>query len=667
MDAKLKKARDRVLELRKIIAEHDYNYYVLDKPVITDFEYDQLYTELQKIETEHPTLVTLDSPTQRVGGAPLEVFEKGKHRQPMLSLQNSYSTDDIVAFDERVKKFLGSQDDIAYYCEPKFDGLAIELIYEGGQFVRALTRGDGETGEDVTQNIRTLRSVPLKLVGKQIPDLLEVRGEVLIYKSDFAELNEQQQEAGLEPFANPRNAAAGSIRQLDPKITATRPLRVFCYAFGATTGIAPKTQDQFIKLLSDLGLPTSPLHRVSKSADQAVEFYNQVLEKRHDLPFDIDGVVIKVNDLRLQQELGTIARSPRWATAAKFPPEQAQTVIEDIVVQVGRTGALTPVAVMTPVRVGGVSVTHATLHNQDEIDRKDVRIGDTVIVQRAGDVIPEVVRPMLEKRPKKSTPFKIPNQCPECGSLATRAEEEVVLRCTNNLCPAVVRESLKHFVSRRAMNIDKVGDKIVDQFVASGLVNKFSDFYRLRLEDVRKLERQGERSATNIIESIDASRKPSLARFIYALGLRFIGEQTAKVLAQHFGSIEKLLKAPREELVEIEGVGDTVADSLYRALQNKTLRNEIEVMQKLGVEITNPKKTTGGKFSGLTFVITGTLPVHRDEAKEIIESHGGKAASSVSKKTNYVLAGEEAGSKLDKAKELNVPIIDWAEFQNLLK
>jgi DNA ligase (NAD+) len=667
MDAKLKKARDHAQELRKIIAGHDYNYYVLDKPVITDYEYDQLYSELQKLESDYPELVTPDSPTQRVGGAPLEAFEKGKHRQPMLSLQNSYSVDDIVAFDERVKKFLGTKDDVAYYCEPKFDGLAIELIYENGQFVRALTRGDGDVGEDVTQNIRTLRSVPLKLTGKTIPALLEVRGEVLIYKSDFAELNEQQQESGLEPFANPRNAAAGSIRQLDPKITATRPLRVFCYAFGSTEGIAPKTQDQFISLLSNLGLPTSPLHRISKSAQQAVDFYNHVLEQRHKLPFDIDGVVIKVNDLGLQQELGTIARSPRWATAAKFPPEQAQTIIEDIVVQVGRTGALTPVAVMQPVRVGGVTITHATLHNQDEIDRKDVRVGDTVIIQRAGDVIPEVVRSIPDKRPKKSTPFKIPNKCPECGSVATRAENEVVLRCTNNLCPAVVKESLKHFVSRRAMNIDKVGDKIVDQLVGAGLVNKFSDFYRLRIEDIRKLERQGERSTANIIESIDASRKPTLARFIYALGLRFIGEQTAKVLAQHFGSVEKLLKAPREELVEIEGIGDTVADSLLLALQNKALLQEIELIQKLGIEITNPQKSTAGKFTGLTFVITGTLPVHRDKAKEIIEAQGGKAASTVSKKTNYVLAGEEAGSKLDKAKELDVPVISWEEFQDLIK
>ncbi len=662
------KALNRIEALRDLIRTHDYSYYVLDQPTVTDFEYDKLYAELLELEKKHPEFVTKDSPTQRIGAEPLPFFSKIQHRLPMLSLQNSYSIDEIREFDDRVKRFLQTNEKVEYFCEPKFDGLAIELIYEHGHLVRALTRGDGETGEDVTQNIRTIRAIPLKLANeaRSLP-LLEIRGEVLMFKDDFRVLNENQQDAGLPTFANPRNAAAGSVRQLDPKITASRPLRMYCYTFGAIQNYRFHKQSEFIKQIAGWGLPVSPLHRICSSAEGAVDFYNDVLKKRHSLAYDIDGVVVKVNRFDLQDELGFIARSPRWATAAKFKPEQGSTVITEIAVQVGRTGALTPVAVMEPVRVGGVTITHATLHNQDEIDRKDVRVGDTVIVQRAGDVIPEIVRVVTEKRQPRAKPFQIPHTCPVCGSAVDKVEGEVVLRCTNLLCPAVVRESLKHFVSRRAMDIDKVGERTIDQLVDAGLVKRFSDFYRLTLAQVMSLERQGEKSSQNIIDSINKSKRPTLSRFIYALGMRFVGEQMAKILASHFRSMERLLEATEDELDRIEGIGKRVAHSIATALNQKTLRDEIKSLENFGVIIANPPSLKKrGLLSDLNIVITGTLPVERNLIKDLIEENGGKSSSSVSKKTNYVLAGESPGSKIEKAQELGVPIIDWHEFQRLI-
>jgi DNA ligase (NAD+) len=657
----------RAEELKSLIRTHDHNYYVLDQPTVSDFAYDQLFAELQKIEAEHPDLVTSDSPTQRVSGGILDAFQKAPHRTPMISLQNSYSPEDITAFDERVKKFLKSDSEIEYFCEPKFDGLAMELIYEDGLLVRALTRGDGDVGEDVTSNIKTIKSIPLSLPKDRVPKIFEVRGEVIMFKEDFRELNEHQQEEGLQTFANPRNAAAGSVRQLDSRITAHRPLRMFCYAPGVIDGLDLKNQMAFSHFLKSIGLPTSPLSRLARGAAEAVEFYNDVEKMRHQLPYDIDGVVIKVNAFQIQNELGTIARSPRWASAAKFNPEQAQTLIENIVVQVGRTGALTPVAVMKPVRVGGVTITHATLHNQDEINRKDVRVGDTVIVQRAGDVIPEIVSVIVEKRSKNSAPFQIPNRCPACDSKTEQVEGEVVQRCTNRLCPAVVKESLKHFVGRRAMNIDKVGDKLVDQFADSGLVRRFSDFYQITKPDLLELERQGDKSAENILKSIALSRRPTLARFIYSLGIRFVGEQTAKILAQQFRTIEGLINASEADLLALDGVGEKVAHSLIRALQSEDLKNEIARLQKSAVEIQSPEKAnTNGPLAGKSFVITGTLPMGRDEVKDLIEKNGGKCLSSVSKNAHYVLAGEAAGSKLDKARELGIQIIEWSEFNQLL-
>lgn len=660
---------NRIKELQALIHEHDYAYHVLDKPKISDFDYDQLFSELQELEKKYPEAIVADSPTQRVSGQALEEFEKGRHRKPMLSLQNSYNPEDIAAFGERVTKALEGVKSFEFYCEPKFDGLAVELIYERGYLTQALTRGDGEVGEVVTHNIRTIKSIPLKLKTDDPPELLEIRGEALMFKKDFAELNEFQQEQGLATFANPRNAAAGSLRQLDPRISATRPLKFFGYAPGVVEGLDYKTQEEFVKKCAKMGIPTTPISKICTSVEEAIEFYHQIEEQRNELPYDIDGIVIKVNRIPLQEQLGFVARSPRWASAAKFAPQQSQTVVEDIIVQVGRTGALTPVAIMAPVKVGGVTVTNATLHNQDEIDRKDVRIGDTVVIQRAGDVIPEIVSVVEGKRPNSSKPFKMPTKCPACGQAVHRLEGEIVLRCENAVCPAKIREALVHFVARRAMNLDKVGEKIIDQLIAAQLVTRFSDFYRLTQKDILSLDRKGEKSAQNILDSIESSKKTTLARFIYSLGIRFVGEQTARDLAKHFKSIDAFLETNEEALLAIEGVGPKVASSIAAALAQKPLRKEIADLQKLGVEIEKMKAVSKGEqlLMGKNIVITGTLPMGRDEIKDLIVSLGGESASSVSKKTSYVLAGDEAGSKLDKARELNVPILDWDEFQKLIK
>ena len=695
------KAEKRIFTLRAEINRHDYQYYALDQPTIGDRDYDQLYQELLDLEEAFPDLVTPDSPSQRVGGAAIDAFEKIPHRSPMLSLSNSYSPEDIGSFDERVRKVLERAGEVSYFCEPKFDGLAIELIYEKGVLTGALTRGDGTVGENVISNVRTIRSIPQKLGIKSPPKLLEVRGEILMFKKDFAALNESQQEQGVVPFANPRNAAAGSLRQLDPRITAARPLRLFAYAPGLSEGITFKSQREFETYLDEVHLPTvgiapedetfarfetrtekelnafnagkgarPALARICKGSEEAIQYYHFIDGIRKHLPFDIDGMVAKVDSYRLQLELGFVARSPRWATAAKFQPEQAETIVENIAVQVGRTGALTPVAIMKPVKVGGVTITNATLHNQDEIDRKDIRIGDTVIIQRAGDVIPEVVRVLTEKRSKKSVAFKIPSKCPICGSPATRTEDEVVTRCTNLLCPAIVKNSLIHFIARRAMNIDGLGERMIETLVDQGLINSFSDLYRLGFEDLIALERQGEKSVTNTLESIQESKKTTLPRLIFALGIRFVGETTAKTLAKEFGTIENLMAASFEQLLETKDVGEKVAESIAKAFANKSLRKEVEALQKLGVhyEAVEKKSCAGSsKFEGKKFVITGTLPVPRDDVKDLIEANGGAVSGSVSKKTDYVLAGEEAGSKLDKATELGVAILDWPAFEKLLK
>ncbi len=657
----------RYQELKKKIARHDYLYHVLDRPEISDLEYDQMLSALVKIEQQNPEWDKSDSPTQRVGGQPLSIFEKIQHRTPMLSLQNSYSPEDIFEFDQRVKKFLRNENEIEYFCELKFDGLALELIYQKGQLVRAITRGDGVMGEDVTQNIKTIRSIPLALAKEDAPALLEVRGEVLIFKKDFAALNETQQESGQPTFANPRNAAAGTVRQLDSKIAAQRPLRFFAYAAGVVEGASFKTHEDLEKYFDHYEIPTAlSLTKVCKGPQEVVQYYHDIEKRRSKLPYDIDGVVIKVNSLRLQDDLGLVARSPRWATAAKFKPEQAFSVIEKIHVQVGRTGALTPVAVMTPVRVGGVTVTNATLHNQEELERKDVREGDTVIVQRAGDVIPEIVSVVLEKRPKNSKAFVIPSACPTCGSKVQKIEGEVISRCVNPFCDSVIKESLKHFVGRRAMNIEKVGDRLIEALVDSGLVKRFSDLYRLNAESLLQLERQGEKSVENIISSINESRQTTLPRLIHALGIRFVGEQTAKHLAEHFLTIENLAKASSEELLQVPEIGPKVAQAIQTWFTNPKLAKEIKELQNLGVKISGPARATTGSLSGKSFLITGSLPVGRDEAKDLIEKNGGKILSSVSSKLTYLIVGNDPGSKLEKAQSLDVDIIDWDELQKLI-
>ena len=698
----LSDAQERLEKLRAEIRKHDFQYHVLDQPLITDREYDLLFQELVSLEQAHPDLITPESPTRRVGGAPLESFEKIAHRTPMLSLSNSYSPEEIRAFDERARKFLQTDKEIDYFCEPKFDGLAIELIYEDGRLAGAITRGDGTVGENVISNVKTIRSIPQRLSLQKAPPLFEVRGEILMFKGDFKALNEAQQEAGVVPFANPRNAAAGSIRQLDPKITASRKLRMFTYAPGVMEGIKFKNQKEFELALSEMSLPTvgvgddsetmddfvkrskkeleashkgkgprPALARRCKGADESIAYYHFIENVRHLLPFDIDGIVVKVDSYRLQEELGFVARSPRWAVAAKFQPEQGTTVIRDIAVQVGRTGALTPVAIMEPVRVGGVTITNATLHNQDEIDRKDVRIGDTVVIQRAGDVIPEVVRVVAEKRPKSSKPFLLPSDCPVCGEPVEKMEDEVVYRCVNLICPAILKESLKHFAARRAMNIERLGDRMIETLVDEKLINSFSDLYRLKFEQLIELERQGEKSAQNIIDSIEASRKTTLPRLIFALGIRFVGETTAKDLAKHFGTIEKLAGADLDQLLNVEGIGPKVAESVLKAFSNPRLLEELKALQKLGVSydpITKKSASISGSqtLAGKKFVITGTLPVGRDDAKDLIEANGGQVVGSVSKKTDYLVAGDEAGSKLQKAEELGVPVLDWNALQALI-
>lgn len=664
-------SKKRHEELKKIISEHDYNYYVLDKPVISDYEYDQLYAELLKLEATESGLDLSNSPSRRVGGRPLEAFEKVAHRQPMLSLANSYSPEDILDFDERVKRFLKADGHLEYLAEPKFDGLSMELVYEEGVLVRAITRGDGSVGEDVTQNIKTIKSIPLKLNALHPPQLLEVRGEVLMFKADFAKLNDQQQENGQQSFANPRNAAAGTIRQLDPKIAGSRPLRFFAYALGAYEGIHFKTQKEIGEYFTKVGIPTvsavrPELVQICQDPQEAVAYYHMIEKERPKLPFDIDGIVIKVNSLRLQEDLGLVARSPRWATAAKFKPEQAQTLVENIVVQVGRTGALTPVALMKPVRVGGVTVTNATLHNQEEIDRKDVRIGDTVVVQRAGDVIPEIVEVVRAKRPKDSKPFLLPHRCPACGSEVHKLEGEVVTRCTNPLCIAMMKESLKHFVARRAMNVDKVGDRLIETLVDQKLVTKFSDLYRLKKEDLLELERQGPKSVENILKSIEHSKNTTLGRFIFALGIRFVGEATAKHLADHFLNIENFLNAKEEDLLQVPEIGPKVARIIIEAISNPKLVKEVHDLLSLGIKIKTAPRALSGKLAGMSFLITGTLPVKRDDAKDFIEKNGGKILGSVSSKLNYLVVGDDPGSKLDKAQSLGIPVLSWDDLQAMV-
>ncbi len=658
----------RIAGLRAEIEKHNYQYYVLDDPLIPDAEFDKLFRELQTLEAQHPELLTADSPTQRIGAAPLKSFAEVVHRTPMLSLNNAFSEEEMRAFDARIREASGVAE-VEYAVEPKFDGLAITLTYHDGIFVQGATRGDGSVGEDVTQNLRTVRTIPLRLA-VSIP-FAEIRGEVLMFKRDFAALNRQQAEKGDKLFANPRNAAAGSLRQLDSHITASRHLSFFAYGIGAVEGIAlPDTQGAQMELLRAWGVPVAGERGVVRGEEGLLAYYREIGEQRSRLPFDIDGVVYKVNDIAQQQQLGFVSRAPRWAIAHKFPAEEATTTLLDIEVQVGRTGALTPVARLAPVFVGGVTVTNATLHNEDEIRRKDVRIGDTVIVRRAGDVIPEVARVVLERRPLDAREFVMPTRCPVCGSHVTRQEDEAVWRCTGGLfCPAQCKQALLHFASRRALDIEGLGDKLVEQLVDAQLVHTPADLYKLDLPTLANLERMGEKSATNLLAAIKHSKQTTLARFIYALGIRNVGEATAKDLAQYFGSLDNLLAADEASLQQVRDVGPIVAQSIVNFLAESHNYDVIKHLRAAGVYWAEHEAQSNNQpLSGKTFVLTGTLvAMARDEAREKLEALGAKVSGSVSKKTDYVVAGAEAGSKLDKAQELGVAVLDEQQFTQLLK
>jgi DNA ligase (NAD+) len=656
--------------LKAQLADYDYHYYVLDQPLVSDNEYDGLYRHLVAIETQYPELVTPDSPSQRVGGTPSSAFESIQHRQAMLSLNNAFADEELVAFDKRITETLDTTQ-VEYAVEPKFDGLAITLTYENGLFVQGATRGDGYTGENVTHNLKTIRAIPAKLNTNNPPALLEVRGEVLMLKRDFERLNQAQEQAGAKLFANPRNAAAGSLRKLDPKITATRPLHFFAYGLGESEGV-PKlnSHSEAMQYLAELHFPVSELRSTKLGVTGLREYYAEIGKLRPTLPFDIDGVVYKVNQFTQQNTLGFVSRAPRWAIAHKFPAEEAFTIVEDINVQVGRTGAITPVARLKPVFVGGVTVTNATLHNEDELRRKDIMIGDTVIVRRAGDVIPEVVASLADKRPADARRFEMPSVCPECGSHIERPQDEAVARCTGGLfCPAQRKQAITHFASRRAMDIEGLGEKLVDQLVEANLVHHLDDIYRLNVDTLANLERMAQKSAQNVVDAINDSKNTTLARFIYALGIRNVGEATAKDLALHFGSLNKLIEANTEALLEVNDVGPIVAESIKQFFMEQHNVDVIAAMREQGVtwpESEGRQQQTGALL-GKTFVLTGTLPnLSRDQAQAKIEAVGGKVSGSVSKKTDYVVAGAEAGSKLEKANALGVTVIDESQLLELL-
>ncbi len=662
--------RERIEQLHAQIDHHNYLYYVLDAPEIPDAEYDRLLRELQELEQRYPQSVTPDSPTQRVGAAPLEKFGEVRHELPMLSLNNAFSEAEVQEFDRRVRERLGVAE-VQYYAEPKLDGLAVSLLYERGILVRGATRGDGRRGEDVTQNIRTIRAIPLRLMGSGYPEQLEVRGEVFMTLEGFARLNAEQEKQGLKPFANPRNAAAGSLRQLDPKITAQRPLTMYCYGTGVVRGGSlPDTHGEIMERLRDWGLRTSPRSRVVNGASGCLEYYRQLAQERDRLEYEIDGVVYKVNSIAWQEQLGEIARAPRWAIAHKFPAREEMTRLLDVEWQVGRTGALTPVARLEPVTVSGVVVSNATLHNQDEIERKDIRIGDMVIVRRAGDVIPEVVSVVKSRRPADARRPRLPSHCPVCGSDVIRPHGEKIARCSGGLyCPAQRREAIRHFASRRAMDIEGLGEKLVAQLDEKGLIRDLSDLYTLRLEDLEQLERMGHKSARNLLDALERSKRTTLARFIYALGIRQVGEATARALADQFGTLERIMAADMEQLQEVPDIGEVVAESIYLFFRERHNREVLEKLLAAGISwpATAPAPAADRPLAGKRFVLTGTLrSMSRERAKELLHALGAKTSGSVSSRTSYLVAGSDPGSKYDKARQLGIPILDEAAFLKLI-
>ena len=660
---------ERYAWLQSELARLDHAYYALDTPLLPDSEYDRLYRELIALEQDHPDWVTPDSLSQRVGGTALKEFISVKHTVPMLSLNNAFDDAEVMGFDRRCREGL-QQAHVIFAGELKFDGLAISLRYENGLLVQAATRGDGSSGEDVTANIKTIRAIPLRLQGSAIPAVLEVRGEVFMYLADFAKMNQEAARLGEKEFANPRNAAAGSLRQLDSKITAKRPLSFFAYGVGVCEPQSwlPQSHSALLDQYLSLGLPVCAERKILSSVDDILNFYQDIGSKRDRLPYDIDGVVYKVNSFAEQAELGFVSRAPRFALAHKYPAQEALTTVLGIDVQVGRTGAITPVARLSPVEVGGVTVTNATLHNEDEVKRKDVRIGDTVVVRRAGDVIPEVVSVVLERRPNDTKAFEMPSRCPVCDSHIERVADEAIARCSGGLfCGAQRKQALVHFAHRRAMDIEGLGEKIVDQLVDNNLVRTPADLYRLGFTAVANLERMGEKSADNLIQAINQSRTTTLARFIFALGIRHVGETTAKDLANHYQNMHALMDATDEDLLTVRDVGPVVADSITGFMQEPHNREVIEQLLASGMALSVEEKKVGMAVAGKTFVLTGTLPtLSRDEAKERLERAGAKVAGSVSKKTDYVVAGDDAGSKLTKAEELGVPVIDEATMLGLL-
>jgi DNA ligase (NAD+) len=666
-----RKIAERVRELRTEIEHHNYRYYVLDDPEVSDAEWDRLMRELRELEAAHPELVTPDSPTQQVGAPVRSGFGEVKHRVPMLSLENAFERDDVIAFDRRVRERLGLDGEVSYACEPKMDGLAVTVMYRDGVMVSAATRGDGTTGEDVTHNVRTIDSVPFRLRGRGWPAVLEARGEVFMPIAGFEQMNRRAEERGEKVFVNPRNAAAGSLRQLDPRVTASRPLEMFFYGVGLVEeGALPERHSEILSRMHDWGLPHAPDIKVARGVDGLLAYYDHVSKRRAKLPYQIDGVVYKVDSIPEQRKLGFVARAPRWAIAHKFPAEEEMTVVRDIEWQVGRTGALTPVARLEPVFVGGVTVSNATLHNIDELHRKDVRVGDSVMIRRAGDVIPEVVKVMPERRPAHTRIVELPKKCPVCGSAVSREEGEAIARCSGGLyCAAQRKETLRHFASRRAMDIEGLGPKLIDQLVDDGLVRTAADLYGLSQEQFAGLERMAEKSAANLVAALEASKDTTLPRFLFALGIRDVGEATAVALATHFGSLEELMKAPVETLEEVPDVGPVVAGHVHAFFREKHNRDVIAALRKGGVAWPDIETAPAEELplAGKTFVLTGTLEsLDRHAAQDRIRALGGKASGSVSSRTDYVVAGSSAGSKLEKAEKLGVTVLDEKAFLKMI-
>jgi DNA ligase (NAD+) len=653
-------AGKRINELHELLNQYNYEYHVLDKPSVPDSEYDQLLRELIELEDQFPDLKTSDSPSQRVGGAILDAFEKVEHRTPMLSLGNAFNEEDLRDFDRRVRQAIG--DDFSYVCELKIDGLAVSLRYEDGVFVQGATRGDGSIGEDITSNLKTIRSIPLKISEKIS---FEVRGEAFMPKGSFEALNKIKDEKGEEPFANPRNAAAGSLRQLDPKIAASRNLDLFLYALADVGDTGIDSHSEGLDKLESLGFKTNPERKQCATIEEVIDFVGKWTDQRPNLSYDIDGIVIKVNSLEQQKQLGTTAKSPRWAIAFKFPAEEVVTVLKEIELSVGRTGVVTPTAILEPVRVAGTTVQRASLHNEDLIREKDIKIGDHVVIKKAGDIIPEVVNVLEDKRTGDEQEFHMPTHCPECESDLVRLEGEVALRCINPKCPAQIREGLIHFVSRNAMNIDGLGEKVISQLFREKLIEDVADLYRLEREQLLQLERMGEKSADNLLDAIQASKTNSLEKLLFGLGIRHVGAKAAKTLAQEFGSIDKLMNLGKEELTNVNEIGDKMADAIVAYFENDEVKELIQELKVAGVnlEYKGPKPVAASEvdsyFAGKTIVLTGKIErLSRNEAKEKIELLGGKVTGSVSKKTDLVIAGEEAGSKLTKANELNIEVWD---------